>query len=148
MCGLRDLMSLQLTTFRWSHWLEVTWSALSINASTLWNCEWLRFVYLMVSYYLDNRGNSRAYTCTKSRLFGRDVKKLWCVCTCMHSTFWINSCYIVAPPLNVTWPPNLLCMYFVYKTTKFQRSQRYDHLYEKSTINPGTILNHIDHVII
>ena len=51
-------------------------ACLSINASILWNCEWLIksvIVYLMVSYYLDNRGNSRANTCTKSRLFGRDV---------------------------------------------------------------------------
>jgi len=32
----------------------------------LWNCEWLIksvIVYLIVPYYLDNRGNSRANTC-------------------------------------------------------------------------------------
>ena len=37
----------------------------------LWNCEWLIksvIVYLIVPYYLDNRGNSRANTCIKSRL--------------------------------------------------------------------------------
>ena len=37
------------------------------------NCEWLIksvIVYLMVSYYLDNRGNSRANTCKKARLPG------------------------------------------------------------------------------
>ena len=38
----------------------------------LWNCEWLIksvIVYLIVPiYYLDNRGNSRANTCEKSRL--------------------------------------------------------------------------------
>ena len=41
----------------------------------LWNCEWLIksvMVYLMVPYYLDNRSNSRANTCRKSRLW-RDV---------------------------------------------------------------------------
>ncbi len=40
----------------------------------LWNCEWLIksvIVYLIVPYYLDNRGNSRANTCEKSRLFQR-----------------------------------------------------------------------------
>ena len=43
----------------------------SINAVILWNCEWLIksvIVYLMVPYYLDNRSNSRANTCRKSRL--------------------------------------------------------------------------------
>ena len=37
----------------------------------LWNCEWLIIsviIYLIVPYYLDNRGNSRANTCLKSRL--------------------------------------------------------------------------------
>jgi hypothetical protein len=32
----------------------------------LWNCEWLIksvIVYLIIPYYLDNRGNSRANTC-------------------------------------------------------------------------------------
>ena len=35
-----------------------------------WNCEWLIksvIVYLMILYYLDNRGNSRANTCYKPR---------------------------------------------------------------------------------
>ena len=42
----------------------------------LWNCEWLIksvIVYLIVPYYLDNRGNSSANTCCKPRLFGRGV---------------------------------------------------------------------------
>ena len=37
----------------------------------LQNCEWLIksvIVYLMVPYYMDNRSNSRANTCTKARL--------------------------------------------------------------------------------
>jgi len=32
----------------------------------MWNCEWLIIsviVYLIIPYYLDNRGNSRANTC-------------------------------------------------------------------------------------
>ena len=36
-----------------------------------WNCEWLIIsviVYLIVPCYLDNRSNSRANTCTKTRL--------------------------------------------------------------------------------
>ena len=53
-------------------------ACLSINKSIQWNCEWLIksvIVYLMVPYYLDNRGNSRANTCAKSQLeqSGRDV---------------------------------------------------------------------------
>ena len=35
------------------------------------NCEWLIksvIVYLIIPYYLDNRGNSRANTCIKTRL--------------------------------------------------------------------------------
>jgi hypothetical protein len=46
-------------------------ACLSINKSILWNCEWLIksvIVYLIVPYYLDNRGNSRANTCLKTRL--------------------------------------------------------------------------------
>ena len=43
----------------------------------LWrNCEWLIktvIVYLMVTRYMDNCGNSRANTCTKARLLGRVV---------------------------------------------------------------------------
>ena len=38
------------------------------------NCEWLIIsviVYLIVPYYLDNRSNSRANTCVKSRLLRR-----------------------------------------------------------------------------
>ena len=37
----------------------------------LWNCEWLIksvIVYLIIPYYLDNRGNSSANTCFKPRL--------------------------------------------------------------------------------
>ena len=51
-------------------------ACLSINKSILWNCEWLIksvIVYLIVPYYMDNRGNSRANTCAKTRLFGRVV---------------------------------------------------------------------------
>ena len=46
-------------------------ACLSINNFVLWNCEWLIksvIVYLIVPYYLDNRGNSRANTCKKTRL--------------------------------------------------------------------------------
>ena len=46
-------------------------ACLSINNFVLWNCEWLIksvIVYLIIPYYLDNRGNSRANTCNKSRL--------------------------------------------------------------------------------
>ena len=46
-------------------------ACLSINKFILWNCEWLIksvIVYLIVTYYLDNRGNSAANTCIKSRL--------------------------------------------------------------------------------
>ena len=46
-------------------------ACVSINDFILWNCEWLIksvIVYLIVPYYLDNRGNSRANTCEKSRL--------------------------------------------------------------------------------
>ena len=41
-------------------------ACLSINNFVLWNCEWLIksvIVYLIIPYYLDNRGNSRANTC-------------------------------------------------------------------------------------
>ena len=53
-------------------------ACLSINNSIQWNCEWLIIsviVYLIVPYYLDNRSNSRANTCAKSRLLyrGKDV---------------------------------------------------------------------------
>ena len=46
-------------------------ACLSVNKFSLWNCEWLIksvIVYLIVTYYLDNRGNSAANTCIKSRL--------------------------------------------------------------------------------
>ena len=42
-------------------------ASLSINKFILWNCERLIksvIVYLMISYYMDNCGNSRANTCT------------------------------------------------------------------------------------
>jgi hypothetical protein len=44
-------------------------ASLSINKFILWNCERLIksvIVYLMISYYMDNCGNSRANTCTIS----------------------------------------------------------------------------------
>ena len=72
-----------------SHWKVVTWlilpvviclsqrlshACLSINKFVLWNCEWLIksvIVYLMITYYMDNCGNSRANTCIKQpRLLG------------------------------------------------------------------------------
>ncbi len=40
------------------------------------NCEWLIktvIVYLILESYMDNRGNSTANTCFKTRLFGRVV---------------------------------------------------------------------------
>jgi len=40
------------------------------------NCEWLIksvIVYLIIPYYLDIRGNSRANTCVKSLLLDGDV---------------------------------------------------------------------------
>ena len=46
-------------------------ACLSINKFVLWNCEWLIksvIVYLIIPYYLDNRGNSRANTCYNTRL--------------------------------------------------------------------------------
>ena len=46
-------------------------ACLSINNFVLWNCEWLIksvIVYLIIPYYLDNRGNSRANTCYNTRL--------------------------------------------------------------------------------
>ena len=39
-------------------------------------CEWLIktvIIYLMINRYMDTCGNSRANTCAKSRLLGRDV---------------------------------------------------------------------------
>ena len=41
-------------------------ACLSINKFIQWNCEWLIksvIIYLIFTYYLDNRGNSRANTC-------------------------------------------------------------------------------------
>ena len=46
-------------------------ACLSINDFIQWNCEWLIksvIVYLIIPYYLDNRGNSRANTCYTTRL--------------------------------------------------------------------------------
>ena len=51
-------------------------ACLSINKFILWNCEWLIksvIVYLMVSCYMDNCGNSRANTCLKAPTSGRGV---------------------------------------------------------------------------
>ena len=51
-------------------------ACLSINIFIQWNCVQLIIsviIYLMVPYYMDTRSNSRANTCVKSRLFGRDV---------------------------------------------------------------------------
>ena len=51
-------------------------ACLSINNFVLWNCEWLIksvIVYLMVSYYMDNCGNSRANTCNQAPTSGRGV---------------------------------------------------------------------------
>ena len=59
-------------------------ACLSINNFVLWNCEWLIksvIVYLIIPYYLDNRGNSRANTCIKTRLleglYLLDKKPTW-----------------------------------------------------------------------
>ena len=46
-------------------------ACVSINKFILWNCERLIIsviVYLIIPYYLDNRSNSRANTCNKTRL--------------------------------------------------------------------------------
>ena len=46
-------------------------ACLSINNFILWNCVQLiisAIIYLMVSCYMDNRGNSRANTCVKTKL--------------------------------------------------------------------------------
>ena len=46
-------------------------ACVSINKFILWNCERLIIsviVYLIISYYLDNRSNSRANTCVNTRL--------------------------------------------------------------------------------
>ena len=51
-------------------------ACLSINKFLLWNCEWLIksvIVYLMVTCYMDNCGNSRANTCWKAPTSGRGV---------------------------------------------------------------------------
>ena len=48
----------------------------SVQASIRRNCDWLIkpiIVYLMVASYMDSRGNSRAKTCTQTRLRGRVV---------------------------------------------------------------------------
>ena len=46
-------------------------ACLSINNFIRWNCRWLIksvIIYLMITYYMDNRSNSRANTCVKSWL--------------------------------------------------------------------------------
>ena len=46
-------------------------ACVSINDSIQWNCERLiisELIYLILSYYLDNRSNSRANTCVKAWL--------------------------------------------------------------------------------
>ena len=51
-------------------------ACLSINKFVLWNCEWLIksvIVYLMVTCYMDNCGNSRANTCNQAPTSGRGV---------------------------------------------------------------------------
>ncbi len=82
---LQEVFKLRFDCCRW--WMmEATWlilpvviclsqrlshACLSVNYFILWNCEWLIksvIVYLMVPIYSDNRSNSRANTCTKSRL--------------------------------------------------------------------------------
>src|SRR5277367_1411619 len=47
-------------------------ACLSINKFVLCNCEWLIksvIVYLMLFYYMDNCGNSRANTCNQAPTF-------------------------------------------------------------------------------
>ena len=74
-----------------SIWKVVTWlilpvviclsqrlshACLSINKFVLWNCEWLIksvIVYLMLTCYMDNCGNSRANTCNQAPTSGRGV---------------------------------------------------------------------------
>ena len=78
-------------TWNQQGWKVVTWlilpvviclsqrlshACLSINKFVLWNCEWLIksvIVYLMVSCYMDNCGNSRANTCNQAPTSGRGV---------------------------------------------------------------------------
>jgi hypothetical protein len=51
-------------------------ACLSINKFVLWNCEWLIksvIVYLMIPFYMDNCGNSRANTCNQAPTSGRGV---------------------------------------------------------------------------
>jgi hypothetical protein len=51
-------------------------ACLSINKFVLWNCEWLIksvIVYLMLTCYMDNCGNSRANTCNQAPTSGRGV---------------------------------------------------------------------------
>jgi len=73
-------------------------ACLSINNFILWNCEWLIksvIVYLIVPYYLDNRSNSRANTCAKTRLFGRvafiryktNIVQQWTFLMVIHNNF-------------------------------------------------------------
>src|ERR1700730_3721337 len=51
-------------------------ACLSINKFVLTNCEWLIksvIVYLMIPFYMDNCGNSRANTCNQAPTSGRGV---------------------------------------------------------------------------
>ena len=51
-------------------------ACLSITTFVLGNCEWLIksvIVYLMVTCYMDNCGNSRANTCNQAPTSGRGV---------------------------------------------------------------------------
>ncbi len=59
-------------------------ACLSINQFIWWNCEWLIksvIVYLMIPYYMDNCGNSRANTCVKALtckgVYLLDKKPMW-----------------------------------------------------------------------
>ena len=68
-------------------------ACLSISVLILWNCEWLTksvILYLMVDYYLDNRGNSRANTCAKSRLLCSSCSGVRIPCL---EWSWNNQCW-------------------------------------------------------
>ena len=72
-CGSDSTLSFSFTIVTWLILPVViclsqrlSHACLSINNFVLWNCEWLIksvIVYLIITYYLDNRGNSRANTC-------------------------------------------------------------------------------------
>ena len=81
--GITEVLRRVCGVSRIPFWTVVTWlilpvviclsqrlshACLSINKFVLWNCEWLIksvIVYLMITYYMDNCGNSRANTCIK-----------------------------------------------------------------------------------